>query len=135
MIRGTNRPGVRMPGEDAPMIAGDGLLRSPLRNDLTRVFVIVDLGSAEGIDFRQLGDYVGMVSLAQIDPEAETAGYDTILNLFDVSHPEMSLTDWDMSYLSSLYDAELHQRATIQQTGEVSARMFRNRLDAQDTDR
>lgn len=130
MLRDTNMPGVRMPGGNPPIIPGAGMLRTTLRNDLLKAFIIVDLDDAEGIDIGRLGDYVGMVALAQIDPQAETAGYDTILNLFDDARSPASLTAWDMSYLGALYGSELNQRAANQQGGEVSGRMFRDRRSA-----
>lgn len=126
MVRGTNAPGVRLPGEAPPVIPGEGRLRSPLRNDLQRVFVILDMDDATGLTVQQLGDYVGMVALAQIDPEAETSAYDTVLNLFEAPQSQLALTDWDLSYLQALYGAELHQRAVNQQGGEVSNSMFRD---------
>lgn len=132
MVRGTNLPGVRMPGRDPPRIPGEGRLRSPLRNDLLRAFVIVDANAADGIDVRRLGDYIGMVALAQIDPEADASSYDTILNLFDTAEPPLALTDWDLSYLNALYGAELNQRAVNQQGGEISSSMWRDRREAQE---
>ena len=51
-----------------------------------------------------------MVALAQVDAEADTAAYPTILNLFaDPASAPAGLTDWDRSYLTALYDAELNQ--------------------------
>jgi hypothetical protein len=133
VVRETGLPGVRMPGEPPPTIAGEGRLRSPLRNDLLKAFIIVDLRAAEGLDLRQLGDYIGMVALAQVDAQADTRGHDTILNLFqpDVS-PGLRLTDWDVSFLEALYDAELHQRQNRSQFGEVIRDMTRRRQDAAD---
>ena len=132
VVRDTGEPGVRMPlDERYPIYAGEGRLRTPLRNDLLRVFVIVDVPAAEGIDVRHLGDYIGMVALAQIDPDADTSTYDTVLNLFGAPRSELALTDWDLSYLQALYGAELNQRAVNQQGGEVSNSMFRDRQSAQ----
>lgn len=131
VVRGTGLPGVRMPGGAPPVIPGEGRLRSPLQNDLLKAFVIIDVNAVEGRDVRGLGDYVGMVALAQIDPEAETSAYDTVLNLFDTAAPALSLTDWDLSYLNALYGAELNQRAVNQQGGEISSSMFRDRREAQ----
>ena len=34
------------------------------------------------VSAEQLADYVAMVTLAQIDPDADTRGYASILNLF-----------------------------------------------------
>ena len=131
MVRDFDVPGVRMPGQVPPNIPGEGLLRSPLRNDLLRAFVIVDADAVDGIDVRRLGDYIGMVSLAQIDPEADASTYNTILNLFGAAEPPLALTDWDLSYLGALYGAELNQRAVNQQGGEISSSMFQDRREAQ----
>ena len=130
VVRDTGQPGVRMPGELAPFVPGEGRLRSPLRNDLQRVFVILDLDDATGLTVQQLGDYVGMVALAQIDPEAETSSYDTILNLFQTTAPGLMLTDWDVSFLTALYGSELNQRSVNFQAGEISSLMLRDRAAA-----
>ncbi|MGA0545872.1 hypothetical protein ACO2Q1_11400 [Brevundimonas sp. VNH65] len=127
MIRDTNRPAVRMFGEGAPFIAGGNRLQNPIRNDLQKVFVIVDVAAAEGVDIRRLGDYVGMVALSQIDPLAETSTFDTVLNLFRDERHEVALTEWDRSYLHALYGAELNRRASNQQTGEIADSMLRDR--------
>ena len=132
VVRATGEPGVRMPGGGAPMIAGEGRLRSPLRNDLQRVFVILDMDDATGLSIQQLGDYVGMVALAQIDPAAETSSYDTVLNLFQTTTPGLTLTDWDVSYLTALYGSELNQRSANAQGGEISSLMLRDRTAASD---
>ncbi len=135
VVRTTGTPGVRMPNDERPPIfAGEGRLRTPLRNDLLKVFVIVDVPAAEGIDVLRLGDYIGMVALAQIDPEADTSTYHTVLNLFEAPQSGITLTDWDLSYLQALYGAELNQRAVNQQGGEVSNSMFRDRQRAEPDD-
>lgn len=119
---------VRMPGDAAaPVIPQENSrLRTTLRNDLRRAFIVIDLPRASGLNFQQLGDYVGMVAMAQIDPEAETAGYDTVLNLFEPGRQVEGLTGWDASYLKSLYDAELNRKLLNQQTGEVGQLMLRD---------
>jgi len=132
VVRDTGEPGVRMPGFGAPMIPGEGRLRSPLRNDLQRVFVILDMDDATGLTVEQLGDYVAMVALAQVDPEAETSSYDTVLNLFKATTPGLALTDWDVSYLTALYGSELNQRSANAQGGEISSLMLRDRAAASD---
>ena len=132
VVRDTGEPGVRMPGFGAPMIPGEGRLRNPLRNDLQRVFVILDMDDAVGVSIEQLGDYVGMVALAQVDPEAATSSYDTVLNLFQTTTPGLTLTDWDVSYLTALYGSELNQRSANAQGGEISSLMLRDRTAASD---
>ena len=130
VVRDTGAPGVRLPGFGPPMIPGEVRLRSSLRNDLQRVFVILDIDDIVGLNFQQLGDYVGMVALAQVDPEAETSSYDTILNLFQTPTPGLTLTDWDVSYLTALYGSELNQRSVNAQDGEISSLMLRDRTAA-----
>lgn len=123
---------VRMPGGGVPLVRQDGSrLTTRLRNDLRRAYVIIDLDRMDGVTFQQLGDYIGMVTMAQIDPEAETAAYDTVLNLFDAPGAVTGLTEWDRSYLSALYDAELNRRSPNHQGGEVAGLMFRDRQRAQ----
>jgi hypothetical protein len=129
--RETGDPAVRLPGDAGPrFVRGEGRLRTGVRNDLLKVFVIVDVTGAAGVDVRRLGDYVGMVALAQIDPEADPSSYDTVLNLFDEPDAHRGLTAWDRSYLQALYRAELNARAVNQQGGEVSSSMYRDLRDA-----
>jgi hypothetical protein len=128
----TGEPAVRLPGGGPPMIREDGSrLTTQIQNDLLGALVIVDLEKMDGVSFQQLGDYIGMVAMAQIDPDAETGAYDTVLNLFDAPRAVDGLTDWDRSYLTALYDAELNRRAASHQAGEVAGLMFRDRLRAQ----
>jgi hypothetical protein len=127
VTRDTGVVAVRMPGENAPVVSQDASrLRTNFQNDLRKAIIVVDLTKAEGVNFQQLGDYVGMVAMAQIDPEAETGAYDTILNLFEPSHRVAGLTAWDASYLKSLYDAEMNRRLVGQQSGEISQLMLRD---------
>jgi len=118
---------VRLPGEAAPYIYQDGSrLTTRIQNDLRRAFVVVDLSQMEGVTFQQLGDYVGMVAMAQIDPDADTRAYDTILNLFDADRRVSGATQWDVSYLGSLYDAEFNARRPEHQVGRVASAMTRD---------
>jgi hypothetical protein len=51
-------------------------------------------------------DYVAFVALAQIDAQARTEGYSTVLNLFSsATNPPAGMTAWDEAYLDGLYDA------------------------------
>ncbi len=73
-----------------------------------------------------------MVAFAQVDPDADLSGFPTILNVFDNPNIAFGLTDWDQSYLGSLYGAELNQRNPNAQSGAVAALMFRERRRAAD---
>lgn len=136
----TGAPAVRMPGQ----VQGDGSsimqyapntstrttsrLSAQYRDDLKRVFVIVDVDKLGGATLSQLADYIAMVSLAQIKPDGVTDQYETILNLFD--HPEFApgLTGWDMAYLQGLYESEWyrnHQNSQIQAVAQVISSKYR----------
>lgn len=126
--RDTGAIAVRLPGQVPPRIATlGGRLTTEVRYDLRRTFVILDMTLLEGLTLQQVGDYVAMVSLAQIDPDARTDSFDSILNVFNASVPNARLTDWDLAYLRSLYAAELNRRNPRAQEGEVGDIMVRDR--------
>ncbi|HYC74579.1 hypothetical protein [Brevundimonas sp.] len=81
-------------------------LSTQIVDQLFRTIVILDVNQIDGVPANQLADYVAMVTLAQIDPEADTSGYASILNLFETPDAAPGLTDWDLAYLGGLYDAE-----------------------------
>ena len=94
--RETGEIAVRIPGYPPPRIRGaNSRIQTATRNDLLRAFIIVDIDEVAGVSFQQLGDYVGMVAMAQIDPDTDTAAYDTVLNLFQPGRAVDGITDWD----------------------------------------
>lgn len=109
---------VRIPGvctgdcidaaDNAPQInvASATRLTTQIVDNLTRAIVIVDVDQVSEVSVLQLADYIAMVSLAQIDPDADTSGYASILNVFETPEASDSLTDWDRAYLGGLYAAE-----------------------------
>lgn len=101
-----------------------GRLRRGTREDFNRVIVVVDARRIEGLRFGAVADYVAMVVLAQLDPEAETEGYTTILNLFGETQARpASITEWDLSYLGGLYGATRDARDAGQQEHEITRQM------------
>lgn len=111
-----------------------GRLRTALRNDLNRVIIILDLTKMDGVNFQQLADYASMVAFSQVDPDADTSNYESVLGLFAHPAETVGLTDWDMAYLKALYSAELNQSVAVHQTGEVRGLMARDRKRAAATD-
>ena len=85
-------------------------LSTQIVDQLFRTVVILDVDQVSGVSAAQLADYVAMVTLAQIDPDAETGGYASILNLFGTGDAAPGLTEWDRAYLTGLYDAERTRR-------------------------
>lgn len=89
---------------------------SRVRDDLLKVLVLVDVEKLTSVTTEQLCDYLLMVAYAQIDPEGDTAAYETILNLFD--DPSVpGLTQWDESYLRALYEFDPTRRAGVSDQG------------------
>lgn len=108
VIGSTGQRAIRMPGDFGPIyVPAEGLVNHgrPITDVLNKVIVIVDAGRVEGVGGDQLAEYLAMVSLAQVDPEGDIAGYDTLLNLFAASAPPVGLTSWDRSYLEGLYQS------------------------------
>jgi hypothetical protein len=70
-----------------------------------RVFVIADQTRLKGLTIGQFADYVSMIGLAQIKPNAQLGDTPTILKLFDAvpQSTPAGMTDWDQALLKSLY--------------------------------
>lgn len=68
-----------------------------------------------------------MVTLAQLSPNANTAGFETILNLFTAQAQgrpmPAAMTDWDVAYLHGLYGATQDARNAQTQEGEIAHSM------------
>lgn len=102
-------------------------LMNRTEDDLKRVFIIVDVDKIANVSLDQLADYIAMVALAQIDPEADTSGYATILNLFDDPAYAPGLTQWDKAYLKGLYDAQRTRASVGAARAEVVSSIIRVR--------
>lgn len=106
-------------------------LNSQIRDDLLKALVIVDVDQLGDVNGVRLTDYLALVALAQIDPEGRFGDHDSVLAIFD--DPEAApngLTDWDRSYLASLYrvlDDPQHRRNPDAVTGAVAGDMTRDR--------
>lgn len=100
-------------------------LSTQIVDNIFRTIVIVDVDEARQLNATQLADYIAMVSLAQIDPRADTSSYATILNVFSAQQDEASLTEWDKAYLAGLYRARRNQRDTQAGVTEIRASIQR----------
>ena len=94
------------PENFAPQIdlRGASRLSTQIVDDTKRVFVIVDVDRIGDVTTEQLADYIAFITLAQIDPTADTSGYLSVLNLFREPGQVAGLTQWDRAYLGGLYD-------------------------------
>lgn len=96
------------------------------QQSLARAVIIVDAQRVGAVPVGLLGDYLAMVALAQLDPDAETAEFPTILNLFSDRAAGRTaasgLTDWDLSYLGGLYSGPSDRGGASQQR-DIERRM------------
>ena len=120
---------MRLPGQPPPVVlkVGASLLHEGIRDNLQTVLIIVDSTKLAGTTWQQIADYLAIVSLAQIDPSADPAAFDTILNLFSNPPAYSGLTDWDHSYLQALYAFNQERDARLQRNLIVSEILKRER--------
>lgn len=132
----TGQRAIRLPGDEfAPYVNvfAASRLSTQIRDDLKKAMIIVDVDRLGEVNLAQLADYLAFVTLVQVDPDAETAAYDTILNVFGDPARVDGLTEWDLSYLTSLYevqDSPVLRRNPRGQTSVIAADMFRDRRAA-----
>lgn len=112
-------------------VAGPSRIHSGIRDDLQYVIIIVDATKLPGTTWQQLADYLGVVSLAQIDPKADPSAFDTILNLFTNPAAYSGLTDWDRTYLHALYAFDQERTPTAQRREIVNRIARRERAAAE----
>ncbi|MDI1280097.1 hypothetical protein [Brevundimonas sp.] len=113
----TGAAAIRLPGECGGSCTGGAdfgpkvrlptstRLSSPIVDSLIRTVIIVDLEQVRGVTVQQLADYLAMVTLAQIDPDADTHAFQSVLNVFENPASADGLTEWDQTYLQGLYRA------------------------------
>jgi hypothetical protein len=141
----TGERAVRIPGEcqgscSSPLDAAPVVnvfaasrLTTQIVDTIFRTVVILDVNQVDKVSLVQLADYVAMVTLAQIDPEADTARYASILNLFGGEDGAAEgLTDWDKAYLQGLYDTERTRKNGLAARTEIVASIHRAHEDLQE---
>jgi hypothetical protein len=128
----TGQRAIRLPddGDKYPVIpvAGPSRIHSGTSDDMHRVVIIVDSAKLSGTTWQQIGDYLAVVSLAQINPKANPTTFDSILNLFSNPAAYSGLTDWDRSYVQALYQAD-QERIPQVQADDVISRMARQEFE------
>lgn len=127
----TGELAVRLDGEDYPTnaVRESSRLRSNVRDDLARVVVIVDFSKTADVRMSALVDYIAFIALAQVNPDGDLAGQNTILNLFNRPADFTEMTQWDRDYLAALYRA-VPNRFTLQaQTRGIAEEVVRGRKD------
>lgn len=107
-------------------VRGASRLRGNVREDMHHVIIILDTSRIGSVTFASLADYVAMIALAQVDDQAETASYDSILNLFagGVSRNGLRMTQWDLDYLRGLYSAPPDALRPSRQEREIAGEIL-----------
>jgi hypothetical protein len=91
-------------GADGVRSNGSRMRTEESTNELSYVLIVVDARRVANTPTNAWMDYVAFNALAQINPDARTTNYPTILNLFSQSSsPPAQLTAWDLAYLDALY--------------------------------
>ena len=94
----------------------------------TSVIVVVDTTRATTVNLEQLSDYIAMIGLSKINPDADYGGAPTILSLFTPSPvgtakaAPAGITGWDRDYLKALYATRQVAREQRSQIAEMMAR-------------
>ena len=101
-------------------VEGPSRIHSGTRDDLRQIIIIVDGTKLHGTTWQQLGDYLAVIALAQVNPDANTAAFDSILNLFTNPAAYSGLTDWDRSFVRALYKFDQERNPFMQQVDLVS---------------
>lgn len=100
-------------------------LTTQVVDHILRTVVVLDVDQVADVSAQQLADYVAMIVLAQIDPEADTSGYASVLNVFDAPETAKGLTQWDVAYLEGLYDARRTLRSPQGANREIASSIHR----------
>ena len=122
----TGQVATQLAGGDPPSVTQRVASRSfssPIRQELKRGIVIVDLDSLGAVNFAQLADYIAMTTLAQLDMNADATAFPTVLNAFQPGMTPTGLTQWDLDYLQALYAAPNDRRIPRHQMEAIAASM------------
>ena len=101
----------------------DSRITSSVIEEVGSAIVVVDTGRTGNATLGQLADYIAMVTLAQVDPDAEVADSPTILKLFTEPRPKTfptQLTDWDYAFLKAVYGMS---DSVVREKRAIAARM------------
>jgi hypothetical protein len=108
----------------SPGIAGGSHIVLSATWVISSAFVIVDQHRLHEVTLGQLADYVAMEGFAKLKPGARLDDAPTILKLFDGA-PQAApaaMTQWDQTFLKSLYSTE---QIVKTQRGQIARSMMR----------
>lgn len=110
-------------------------IQSLTEDTMLRSFVIIDVDQLGDVSLQQLGDYVAMVALVQVNPEADTHRYETILNLFEDPLGNPGLSGWDYAYMQGIYamrPGRINTNAQVQSITQAIVSAYRRQDQDED---
>ena len=102
-------------------------LRAAHETDIFASIVMVDVDRTGPVTLNALGDYIALVALARMSPDADLSGLDSVLTLFDrpADDRPAAMTAWDQAYLEAVYSARGDAIVTRFQLEDIADRMLR----------
>lgn len=106
-------------------VRSSGRLRNSVREDMSHVVIVLDTSRIGTVSIASLADYISMIALAQVDADADTRAYKSILNLFASDDRMARMTQWDLDYLVALHAARGDSKRRGGQEGEIATQMLK----------
>jgi hypothetical protein len=121
VFSGTDKDGNPMEGphwmRQVPWTAGsNSRITHSMKDQFLVNYIIADASKLQTASWEQVADYLAMVALAQIKPDAQPTSYSSILNLFNTSNPPQAMTAMDRLYLQSLYEMDTMRMPKLQRS-------------------
>lgn len=112
-------------------VRGSGRLQSNVRQEMSHVLIILDTTQIGSVTLGALSDYVAMVSLAQLEAQADTREFPSILNLFTNAAGDraMRMTQWDLDYLVALYETSGDAPSANREANRIARKMLNEQSD------
>ena len=134
IVAQTGQAAIRLPGQDAATStcrtrSGSWAANCDAVYDrLVGLIVIVDVDGLGDVSLPQLADYLTLVALAQVEPDADHTAVDTVLNLFRPDAAAGGLTAWDRTYLRALYSGDVEHLSRQEQASRIVATVEQDRV-------
>jgi len=108
-------------------VRGSGRLRNNVRQELAHALIILDTSRIGTVSFSTLADYVAMVTLAQVDAEADLREFPSIMNMFGGETVDQTarMTDWDLDYLTALYETPGDAASSKREANHIARNMLK----------
>ncbi len=108
-------------------VRGSGRLRNNVRQELSHALIILDTARIGTVSFKTLTDYVAMVTLAQVDADADLREFPSIMNMFvgETVDQTARMTDWDLDYLTALYETPGDAASSKREANHIARNMLK----------